>query len=256
MGSELAGQVALVTGGANGIGRAVSRAFAGAGCRVVVADLAEADGQALEAELRAAGHEALFVRADTTRDQEVAALVARVTDAYGRLDVAANLVGGIMPPDDSTARLHEISEEGWDQTVAVNLRSAFLCMRRQIEVMLRQGGGAIANTASLAGLRVSANGSPAYHAAKAGVMQLTRKAAVDYAKDGIRVNVIAPGLTVTDRMRARRTPEELVAMSGEHPMGRPVTPEEVAQAFLWICSPAASGVTGLVIPVDGGWSAR
>jgi NAD(P)-dependent dehydrogenase (short-subunit alcohol dehydrogenase family) len=256
MRSELAGQVVLVTGGANGIGRAVTRAFAGAGCRVVVADLAEADGQALEAELRAGGREALFVRADATRDSEVAALVQRVTGDFGRLDVAVNMVGAIVPPDASTAKVHETSEEAWDLTVGVTLKSAYLCMRRQVEVMLRQGGGVIANTASLAGLRVSANGSPAYHAAKAGVIQLTRKAAVDYAKDGIRVNVVAPGLTVTERMRARRSAEDLAAMSGEHPMGRPVTPEEVAGAYLWACSPAASGVTGLVIPVDGGWSAR
>ncbi len=134
--------------------------------------------------------------------------------------------------------------------------STFLCMKHEIVAILAQGGGVIVNTASLAGLRVTPNGSPAYHAAKAGVVHLTRKAAVDYAEQGVRVHVVAPGLTATERLVSRWSPDELKTMSSEHPMGRPVTPGEVAAAYVWLCSPEASGATGLVVPVDGGWYAR
>jgi NAD(P)-dependent dehydrogenase (short-subunit alcohol dehydrogenase family) len=254
---NLAGKVVLVVGGATGIGRSAARAFAARGAHLVFSDITDANGPALEKELRDLSLDALFVQSDATAEPEVAALVAQVVDLHGRLDAAINLVGAIPPPDNARARLHETSEAGWDGTVQLCLKSAFLCMKHQIAQMLQQGGGgAIVNTASLAALHVTPNGSPAYHAAKAGVIQLTRKAAVEYAADGVRVNVVAPGLTATDTLLSRWNAEQLKTMSAEQPIGRPVSPEEVAAAFVWLCSPEASGVTGLTLPVDGGWNAR
>jgi NAD(P)-dependent dehydrogenase (short-subunit alcohol dehydrogenase family) len=253
---EPGGRVVLVVGGANGIGRAAARAFAARGDRIIVSDLNAAAGAALEAELRSGNRQAWSMPADATSEADVAALVRRIGDEHGRLDVALNLVGAIPSPDRPTARLHETEEAGWDATVALCLKSAFLCMKHQIALMLAQGSGVIANTASLAGLHVTPNGSPAYHAAKAGVVHLTRKAAVDYAASGLRINVVAPGVTATDQLVSRWSREQLRVMSGEQPMGRPVTPEEVAAAFVWLCSPDASGVTGQTITVDGGWHAR
>jgi NAD(P)-dependent dehydrogenase (short-subunit alcohol dehydrogenase family) len=250
------GRIVLVTGASTGIGRATAEAFARKGDRVVITDVREDPGPAAEREMRAAGLDATFIRSDATDEAQVDALISGILDRFGRLDVAINNVGATPAPDSPTARLHETSLEAWRATTGLCLTSCFLGMRRQIPAMLAQGAGVIANTASLAGLRTSPKGSPTYHAAKAGLIALSRKAAVDYARDNIRVNVVAPGLTATDHMLSRWSPEALDEMASEHPTRRAVTPEQVAAAFVWLCSEAAGGVTGHVIPVDGGWAAR
>ncbi len=213
----LAGKVALVTGGASGIGRAI------------------------------------FVRADVTRREDVAQLVARSVEAWGRLDIAHNNVGG----GSSNASLTELSEAEWARTFALSLKSVWLGMKYQIPVMLRQGGGVIVNTAALAGQAVTEMASPAYSAAKAGVIHLTRHAAVTHGRHGIRINAISPGLTGTADVVAHMTPQQIEQVTREcHPMPRMATVDEQAEAVLWLCSEAASFVNGVTLPVDGGWAAR
>lgn len=253
-----AGKVALVTGGASGIGRATVEGLAREGARVAFTDLAEDAGLALQQELAAQGAESMFVRSDATREDEVEALVARVVERWGRLDVGINNVGNMGKADRLGVRLHDSTLEGFDSTLDVSLRTNFLCMKYEIEQMLRQGGGVIANTTSLAGIRITPHCSPGYVAAKAGVVHLTRWAAVLYAKDNIRVNVVAPGLTGTPAvLQSFPTEDAREAIASEfQPMGRLMTPQELADAFLWVCSDQASGITGLTVPVDGGWTAR
>jgi NAD(P)-dependent dehydrogenase (short-subunit alcohol dehydrogenase family) len=177
---------------------------------------------------------------------------------YGRLDVGINNVGNMGKADVLGVRVHDSTWEGFESTLEVSLKTTFLCMKHEIQQMLKQGGGVIANTTSMAGVRITEHSSPGYTAAKAGVVHLTRYAAVLYAKDNIRVNVIAPGLTETPAVvgafptaAARKG-----IASAFHPMERMMSPEELADAFLWVCSSQASGITGLTIPVDGGWNAR
>jgi NAD(P)-dependent dehydrogenase (short-subunit alcohol dehydrogenase family) len=250
-------RVILVTGGATGIGRATTELLAASGAQLIFTDIRDDYGPALEAALAARGQRGWFVRSDASDEAAVAALIAEIVSRYGRLDAAINNVGAIPAPDSPTALLHETSLEGWQATLDLCLKTTFLCMKHEIIQMLRQdGGGAIVNTASLAGIRHSAQGSPAYSAAKAAVVHLSRKAAVDYARNGVRVNVVAPGLTATDHLLSRWSAEKLTEMAAHQPIGRPVQPEEVAQAFAWLCSDAARGVTGHTIPVDGGWAAR
>jgi len=252
----LATKVVLITGGATGIGRATVQAFAAQGARVVFTDISDLHGPAVEAELRARGQEALFIRSDAADEAQVEALIDGIVESHGRLDILINVVGGVGIDDGSRLQMHETPLTGFENTVDLNLRTTFLSMKHAIRVMLAQGGGVIANTASLASVRTTTNGSPSYHAAKAGVILLTRKAAVDYARQGIRVNVVAPGATATDLMRRNHTADQLAEMvKGTQPMGRMVKPEEIADAFLWLCSGRASAVTGVTIPVDCGWSA-
>ncbi|GIX49235.1 MAG: short chain dehydrogenase [Candidatus Tectimicrobiota bacterium] len=250
----LAGKVVLVTGAASGIGRATALACAREGARVVVADTAAAGGEETVARIRQAGGEARFVRADVTRAAEVEALVAEAVAAYGRLDCAHNNAG-IEGPLAPTA---EYPEEAWDRVLAVNLKGVWLCMKYEIAQMLRQGGGAIVNTASLAGL-VGARRLAAYVASKHGVVGLTRAAALEYAKAGIRVNAVCPGIIRTamvQRMFLERNPQAEERLAASEPMGRLGTPEEVAEAVVWLCSDAASFVTGHALSVDGGLAAQ
>ena len=249
----LAGKVALVTGGASGIGRAVVKALAAAGAKLVVSDLNAEQGTALAAELREAGGEALFVRADVTRHDDVAHLIARSVDAYGRLDIAHNNVGG----GSANPSLTELSEDDWDRTITLSLKSVWLGMKYQIPAMLRQGSGVIVNTAALAGQVVTEMASPAYSAAKAGVIHLTRHAAVSHGRQGIRINAISPGLTATADVVAHMTPQQIEQVTREcHPIPRIATVDEQAEAVLWLCSSAASFVNGVTLPVVGGWAAR
>ena len=247
------GKVALVTGGASGIGRGVVMAFASAGAKVVVSDLNVDLGTALAAELRQAGGDALFLRADVTRHDEVAHLVEHCVATYGRLDIAHNNVGGGSP----NPSLIDLTEDEWDRTFELCVKSTWLCMKHEIPAMLHQGGGVIVNTAALAGQVVTEMASPAYSAAKAAVIHLTRHAAVTHGRHGIRINAISPGLTGTADVVAHMTPQQIEQVTREcHPMPRMATVQEQAAAVLWLCSDAASFVNGVTLPVDGGWAAK
>lgn len=249
------GRVALVVGGAQGIGAAAATAFGREGGVVVVADIDPA-GEDVAARIRDGGGKAHFVATDATDEAQVAALADRILTDFGALHSACNLTGNIGALDRSNTEMLDGDRAGWDQTLALCATSAFLCTRHQIRVMLETGGGAIANTASLAAIRINDHASPAYHAAKAGVIHLSRMAAVTYGGRGIRVNIVAPGLTATPRIVAAWDEDERARMATVQPIGRMVTPEEVAEAYLWLCSSQASGVNGVTIPVDGGAAAR
>ena len=251
------GKVALVTGGASGIGKATVEGLVREGAKVAFTDITSDAGQAFESELRARGCDVMFVRSDATHEDDVAALIEQIVSRYGCLDVGINIVGNMGSADKLGPMLHESTLDGWEGTLAVSLTSAFLSMKHELKQMMKQGGGVIANTSSLAGMRVTLNSSPGYVAAKSGLIHLSEYAAVMYAGHNIRVNVVAPGLTATPAVLGVFDAEQYNAILAEtQPMGRMMTPGELADAFLWVCSPQASGVTGLTIPVDGGWSAR
>jgi NAD(P)-dependent dehydrogenase (short-subunit alcohol dehydrogenase family) len=255
MTGRLDGRVALVTGAASGIGRSSALAFAEHGAKVVVADVLEEQGRQTVDLIESAGGEAIFVPADVSRRGDVERLVRTAVETLGRLDCAHNNAGieGAAPP--GTA-FHTYPEEVWDQVLSINLKGVWLCMQAEITQMLTQGGGSIVNTASIAGL-VGGFGS-AYSAAKHGVVGLTKTAALEYATRGIRVNAVCPGVIATpmiERVFARRPEVEPLMLAGE-PIGRLGRPEEIAAAVVWLSSDAASFLTGVALPVDGGWVAR
>jgi NAD(P)-dependent dehydrogenase (short-subunit alcohol dehydrogenase family) len=253
MQGRLQGKAALVTGGASGIGRAAALAFAREGAKVVVSDVVVAGGEETVALIKAAGGEAFFVKADVAKPAEVEALIASVVAAYGRLDCALNNAGieGVM------ASTVDCTEENWDRIIAVNLKGVWLCMKAEIAQMLKQGGGAIVNTASVAGL-VGFAGLPAYVASKHGVVGLTKTAALEYAKSGIRINAVCPGVIQTPMLERlfQSNPQAGETIAALEPVGRLGKPEEIAEAAVWLCSDAASFVTGLPMAVDGGLIAQ
>lgn len=249
-----AGKTALITGAASGIGRAAALAFAQQGVRVAVVDSNEAGGQETVQQIAAAGGTACFVKADISQEAEVQAMVAQTVEQLGRLDYAFNNAG----ITGQGGLLHEQSAEDFDHVIAVNLRGVFLCLKYEIQHMLQHGGGAIVNTTSIAGL-VGGRSLGHYVASKHGVVGLTRTAALDYAQHNIRVNALAPGVIVTPlaQQYVGGDPDVLrQQFAATHPMNRVGEPEEVAQAALWLCSDAASFMTGVVIPIDGGLTAQ
>ena len=246
------GKVALVTGAGGGIGRATVLAFAREGARVVVSDLAEAGGEETARLVTEAGGGALHAACDVTRPAEVEALVAAAVAAFGRLDCAHNNAG----VEGAWARTADCDEENFDRTCAVNLKGVYLCLKAEIAHMLDAGGGAIVNTASVAGVEGAKN-LPAYVASKHGVMGLTRTAALEYATRGIRVNAVCPGPIRTRMLEAimEENPRMEPAMIDAVPMRRLGAPEEIAEAVVWLCSDRASYVTGQGLVVDGGFTA-
>ena len=246
-------KVALVTGAGSGIGRATALVFAREGAKVVVADIVVEGGQETVQQIEAAGGEAIFVKADVSQAADVETLIAKTVETYGRLDCAFNnagIEGGMKLTIDCT-------KEEFDRTIAVNLTGVWLCMKYEIQQMLSQGGGAILNTASAAGL-VGFPSLPDYVASKHGVVGLTKTAALEYAKSGIRVNAVCPGVIQTPMVErgAQLSPgfDEL-ALSME-PVGRFGQPSEIGEAVVWLCSDAASFVTGHPMVVDGGLVAQ
>lgn len=244
------GKVVLVTGAGSGIGRASALAFAQSGARVVVSDVDEPGGAETVRQILATGGDARFVRCDVTREAEVVTLVQATVDTYGRLDWAHNNAGIGW-----RSRVGDETREDWDRVLAVNLTGVWLCLKHELLAM-SSTGGAIVNTASVAGLFGMEEPSPAYVASKHGVIGLTRKAAREYAAAGIRVNAVCPGWTRTPLIAGSLAdPEVENAWASQAPMGRLGTPEEVAAAVVWLCSDAASFVTGTSLVMDGGMRA-
>jgi NAD(P)-dependent dehydrogenase (short-subunit alcohol dehydrogenase family) len=252
MGADLKGKVAVVTGGSSGIGRAAALAFAREGARVLIAARRETEGEETVRRIRAGGGEGTFVRTDVTREEDIAALVARAMQAYGRLDFAFNNAG---VEGSTMAPLAEQPVANYDTIFNPNVRGVFLSLKYEIPAMLKGGGGAIVNNASVAGL-VGFPGVSLYVASKHAVIGLTKAAALEYAKSGIRVNAVAPGAIeseMLDRFTQQVPREALAAM---HPVGRTGKAEEIADAVVWLCSPQASFVTGQTLAIDGGFTVQ
>jgi NAD(P)-dependent dehydrogenase (short-subunit alcohol dehydrogenase family) len=250
----LDGKVALVTGGASGIGRATAVAMAREGARTAVADRGEDSAAATVALINAAGGQAIAIGGDVTSEADVAAMVARTVSAFGRIDCAFNnagVAGKSVGP--MGQRTHELSQDSFDKMLAVNLTGVFLCMKHEIAQMLKQGGGAIVNTASIAGL-IGLRTSAHYVAAKHGVVGLTKTAALEYALDGIRVNCVNPGYIRTP-MTKETMEERFDEIMAKVPVKRLGVPEEIAEAVVWMCSDRAAFMTGAAHVVDGGYSA-
>lgn len=249
MSMTFSGQVALVTGGAAGIGRATALAFAAEGLKVVVADRDALGGEATVNLIREAGGEALFLPCDVTQDRDVRQLHQGVINAYGRLDYAFNNAGIEI----EKGRLAEGSEQEFDAIMGVNVKGVWLCMKYQLPLLLAQGGGAIVNTASVAGLSAAPKMS-IYAASKHAVIGLTKSAAIEYAKKGIRVNAVCPAVIDTDMFRRayEADPRKAEFAAAMHPVGRIGKVEEIASAVLYLCSDGAAFTTGHSLAVDGG----
>jgi NAD(P)-dependent dehydrogenase (short-subunit alcohol dehydrogenase family) len=247
---DFEGKVVIVTGGGYGIGRAACLAFARDGAKVVVADVDVTSSEDTVRLIKEAGGEGIVVKTDVSQEVEVEALINKTVEIYGSLDCAFNNVG-IHKTFISTINF---TQEDWNQMIDINLKGMWLCMKYEIPLMLKQGKGAIVNASSAAGL-IGAQSNPAYTGSKHGVVGLTKMAAMEFARKGIRVNCICPGPTTTTRMNeelAAVCPDRVEKIHDNVPMGRTAEPREIAEAAVWLCSDKASYVTGVALPVDGG----
>jgi NAD(P)-dependent dehydrogenase (short-subunit alcohol dehydrogenase family) len=249
MNGSLAGKVAFVTGAASGIGRATALAFAREGANVVVADIDQRGNQDTVRMIEDLGGQAFAVNCDVTRSEDVQTALSRTVERFGRLDYAFNNAGAEQQPKP----MADITEEEWDRIITVNLRSVFLCLKYEIPLMLQRGGGAIVNTSSGAGIKVFGRGA-SYAAAKHGVVGLTKDAALDYASLNIRINAVCPGIIDTEMMDrfTGGTVRERDRVIAQEPIGRMGRPDEIAATVVWLCSDAASFVTGHAMVADGG----
>lgn len=249
MNTSFAGKVALITGGTSGIGRATAIAFAGQGANVVVAGRREAEGAESIALIEKAGGNGLFVKTDVVIESEIASLVARTLGHFGRLDFAFNNAGIGGEAGAGIANTGDM----FDRIMNINVRGVFFSMKHEIPAMLQSGGGAIVNNASVVGLRPRA-GSPIYSASKAAVIAMGKSVALEFAAKGLRINAICPAIIETDMTQQARSDDQSRAfLLSRHPVGRFGQSEEVAAAVLYLCSSEASFVTGVALPIDGGF---
>jgi NAD(P)-dependent dehydrogenase (short-subunit alcohol dehydrogenase family) len=254
MTERLKGKIALVTGGSSGIGRVAAKLFCWEGAKVVIADINVEGGEETVRRISEAGGEAIFVRTDISKSDEVEALINKILEGYSRLDCAFNnaaVFGSLSPLTDHT-------EETWDRVLATNLKGTWLCMKYEILQMLKQGSGTIVNNSAVPGGMVGARFASAYAASKAGIVSLTKGAALEYAEYGLRVNVLCLSHTRSPMLEQmfELNPELEGDWVMQVPMGRLSAPEEAAEAALWLCSDASSFVTGTILPVDGGFHAQ
>jgi NAD(P)-dependent dehydrogenase (short-subunit alcohol dehydrogenase family) len=248
----MAGKVVIVTGGASGIGRATALAFARDGAKVVIGDIDAAGCENTVAAIKDKGGEAAYLRMDVTKSADIQALVRKAVSDYGGLDCAFNNAGLVG----SVAGIVDTTEEEWNRVVATNLTGVWLCMKYEIPEMLKRGGDAIVNNGSVTGL-VGAPGPVGNVATKHGVSGLTKSAALQYATQKIRVNAVAPGLVRTALTTTlSQNPAAEAAVLAAVPQSRWCEPEEIAEVVVFLCSDAASHVTGHIMPIDGGWTAR
>jgi NAD(P)-dependent dehydrogenase (short-subunit alcohol dehydrogenase family) len=250
MSGILDGKVAIITGAGSGIGGATAKIFAREGAKLLIADIAAEAGMSTLKGLKDAGAAAIFMKVDVSQSSEVEAMVAKAVETYGRIDCAFNNAG----IEGQGAVTHKCSEENWHRVLSINLTGVWLCMKAEIAQILKQGGGgAIVNTSSMAGL-VGSVGGPAYVAAKHGVVGLTKTAALEYGKHGIRVNAVCPGPIRTPMMQRimHGSAEAEQRFIRSEPLKRFGEPEEIGESVAWLCSDHASYVTGVPMPVDGG----
>lgn len=250
--SSLNGKVAIITGGSSGIGRATAIAFAREGASVVVASRREDEGLETVNLVKEAGSDGFFVKTDVAKQADIGAMVEKTVEFYGRLDYAFNNAG----VEQVQTPLLEQTEEDFDRIININVKAVWLCMQHQISQMLKNGGGAIVNMSSAAGL-IGVSGAPIYVASKHAVLGLTKSVALEYAKQGIRVNAVCPGVVETDLFeRFASNPQFRERIMAMHPIGRAGKPEEIAGGVVWLCSDQASFVTGQSLTLDGGLVAQ